>query len=98
MGKLEHWVRDEEGNRVTKEIPEYVDVQMLQERIDDIKVVVPYIQQAFTVILFSLTNSRNYPQTRNAIEAQDKIFLETGAYEGLTEGQKAKLLIDELLE
>lgn len=99
MAFLEHWVRDPETKeRIFTKIPDEIEHNNLKEKVDGIQVTIPYVQQAFQVILFSLTNSRNYPQTRDAIETQDNIFKADNSYNGLTEGAKAQLLIDTLLE
>ncbi len=93
MPKLQHWIRNGEGERELKEIPEYVDFQTLEERLNAITVIVPYFQQAAQVILFAKANTNTYPRSMTALRDQDDTLIATGSYDGLTEGAKAQLLI-----
>jgi len=98
MGYVKHFDRKEDGSKKEKLIPDSIMFEELEERVDDINVEVPYFQQAFQVVLFSPTNSRAYPRTRDDLAEQDQVFQDSGAYIGLTEGQKAQLLIDAVFE
>lgn len=94
MPKLSHWVRDKAGKRALKDVPEYVDFESLQERIDAITVVIPYFQQAAQVVLFAKENTNTYPKSMKSLRGQDDELIKNGSYTGLTEGAKAKLLVE----
>lgn len=84
----------EDYGQPTKEVAEQIDIDNLQNQINQITVTVPYFQQAAQVILFAKTNTNSYPQSMNALRSQDDTFISDGSYTGLSEGDKAQLLID----
>lgn len=95
MGKVDHWVRNENGERVFTEIPDIVETDNLKERIDKIVVEVPYFNQAAQLILFLKENTNTYPNTKRALGRVDDRLIASAAYLGLTEGEKAQLLFHE---
>lgn len=94
MPALDHWVRGADGSRQRKQVPEQRDLEEVVERLDAAVLQVPYFQQAAQVILFAKTNTNTYPRTMSALRDTDDHLIRTGAYKGLTEGQKAKLLVE----
>ncbi|MEL7428013.1 MAG: hypothetical protein AAFN81_33830 [Bacteroidota bacterium] len=93
MNFLPHWIRDDNGQREFYEVPDKPTIEELDQRVSNIQIVIPYFQQAAQSVVFAKENTANYPNTMTALRTQDNNLIASNSYDGLTEGDKAQLLI-----
>ncbi len=88
--------KDSQKDTKIKELE--VENKNLKERLDVVVIEIPYFQQACQLVLFLKENTKSYPNTMKSFREQDDLLIANNSYEGKSEGEKAKLLSDKVIE
>lgn len=59
--------------------------------------IVPYFQKAAQAVLFMKSNTASYPNVMTALRTEDNVLIAANSYDGLTDDEKAELLITNTL-
>lgn len=94
MTYIAHYSRDSLGSKISTEVPDRAMFEDLESIVTALGIGLPYFSQAAQVVVFAKTNMNNYPTTMRTLREQDDILIGLNSYDGLSEAEKAQLLID----